>query len=336
MRKLATIRKVSEIVPIEKADKIELARIDGWQCVVKINEFHPDDLGVYFEIDSFLPASDQRYSFLEKEFRNDTDGNRGARLRTKKLRGVLSQGLLMPLSLFPEISSSKEGDDVTEMLNILKYEPPIPAQLAGTIKGLFPSFIPKTDQERIQNLPNLVSDEDDYEITIKLDGSSMTAYHYNGEFGVCSRNLDLKEDDTNSFWKIANQYLLKEYLPLMGNFAIQGELIGEGIQKNPEKLSGRDFYLFDVWNIDTRKQLNPVERVSFLETLKQLGCEIKMVPVLDIQSPKSLGGTMEALLSYAEGPSLNNDNREGLVFKKLSDGSSFKVISNKYLLSGGE
>ncbi len=130
------------------------------------------------------------------------------------------------------ISNPKEGDDLTEALDIVKYEPPIPAQLAGKIKGTFPSFIPKTDEIRIQNFESEVGfspvGERAY-VTEKLDGTSFTCYFNNGVFGVCGRNWELSETDDNSLWRMAKVLELKDKMTKHGkNIALQGELIGAG------------------------------------------------------------------------------------------------------------
>jgi len=169
-RKLATVRKVLDIRPIEGADAIELAIIGGWQCVVKKGDFKVGDLGVYFEIDSFLPI-EPKYEFLRKSsYRQLPTGEEGFRLRTVRLRGALSQGLLLPLGEFTDLPV--DTYDLTSFLKVTKYEPPMPACLAGDAAGSFPSDIPKTDAERIQNLADYFEQykEAEFEVTEKLDG----------------------------------------------------------------------------------------------------------------------------------------------------------------------
>ena len=150
-RKLATIRTISELRPIEGADKIELAIVDGWQVVVaKDVEHMVGDKVVYCEIDSFLPIRDE-FEFLRKSSYKKMGDQEGFRLKTIKLRGQVSQGLILPISVVPITQFATalnlpEGMDVTEMLGIVKYEPPIPAELAGKVKGGFPSFLSKTDR----------------------------------------------------------------------------------------------------------------------------------------------------------------------------------------------
>jgi RNA ligase (TIGR02306 family) len=345
-RKLTTIRKVNEIKPIEGADMIELAIVDGWQCVVKKGEFKPGDLGVYFEIDSSLPI-EERYEFLRKSsYKQIPDQLRdqraeGFRLKTVKLRGQISQGLMLPLELFPELKTATVGSDVTELLKVELYEPPVPANLAGQVRGRLPGVLKKTDEERIQNLPEYFADYENvsFECTEKIDGASMTVYYTRDDQGVCSRNLNLKEDEANTLWKIANQLELHKLLKeLNKNLALQGEIAGEGIQKNPLKIKGQHFFLFNIWDIDKREHLPPKERMAIFHFLEER-VPIKHVPVISpginiFEKYK----TMPELLEYAVGKSLLNKDvhREGIVLKSLESIGreiiSFKVISNKYLL----
>lgn len=323
MRKLATVRTVLDVQPIPGADAIECVTVDGWKVVAKKGEFAIGELATYFEIDSWIP--EHIAPFLRKDKR-EYNGVPGARLRTVKLRGQISQGLLLPA---PE--AANDGDDLTETMGIQKYEPPVPAQLSGLARGNFPSFIPKTDQERIQNLrgdlAKWAAAGMTWEVTEKLDGSSMTAYLFQGVFGVCSRNLDLQESESNSFWRTAKEDRLEEILRASGrNLALQGELIGPGIQGNPYALTTLQFRLFDIYDIDAGRYMTVRERQEF-------SCEhaINHVPTIDIQDLK--GATIDALLTYAEGKSvLHPVEREGVVFKCASSEASFKAISNKFLL----
>jgi RNA ligase (TIGR02306 family) len=239
------------------------------------------------------------------------------------------------------LDNSIIGLDLTESLGIQKWEPSIPAQLQGMMKGNFPSFIPKTDQERCQNLRKDIFEthkDEIYEVSVKLDGSSMTIYVKDGEVGVCSRNIDLKETEGNSFWKVARDQglidALQGYCEDMGlNLAIQGELIGEGIQGNPEKLKGQRFYLFDVYDITEDRYMEPSERYIVLDELKKGGADVDHVPILEPLRVTRFVDTIDDLLGFAEGPSLNpQTKREGVVFKSLSSDFTFKAISNSYLL----
>jgi RNA ligase (TIGR02306 family) len=353
MRKMATVRKIDSIRPIPDADAIECAVVGGWTVVVKKGEFKAGDLAVYCEIDSFIPT--EIAPFLSKgQEPKEFEGVKGERLRTVKLRGQLSQGLLIPLSVPYNMVVDKggflhtseddfyEGEEVSEILNIKKYEAPIPAQLAGEVKGMFPGFIPKTDQERIQNLSSELKAWREegafWEVTEKLDGSSMTVYVRDGEIGVCSRNLELKRNTDNSLWKaVANQgieEMLIGYTAFDSEFsvALQGELIGEGIQGNPYKIRGQKFYIFDIYDIAAGAYYTPAQRKKFID---ETG--LAHVPVMDTGGLIQEQHTMANILEGAEGKSaLNNQTeREGLVFKRHDGKASFKAISNKFLIKNG-
>jgi len=379
-RKLATIRRISEIKPIEGADAIELAVVDGWNVVVAKNVGHKTgNLVVYCEIDSFLPLEPE-FEFLRKSSYKKMGDQEGFRLKTIKLRGQISQGLIIPLADAIEVIERKhakkedeewdeftryvdyllhgdyweEGQDVSELLGIVKYEPPVPAQLAGKVKGYFPSFIRKTDEERVQNLKRDYvkyveqnKNGQKFYATEKLDGSSATFYVRDGVFGVCSRNLELSEPEEefvpgtiigadgverpkqeNSFWKTARILKLKDKMLSLGyNVCFQGELIGEGIQGNPYLIKGQTVRFFNVFNIDTQEYL-PLE--DFVSTIEGLGLET--IPVLDLDF--KLPEDTEDLLKYAEAPSKLNDkfSREGVVIRSHDRTISFKAISNLFLL----
>ena len=331
-RKLATIRKINELTPIEGADKIELATIDGWKVVVAKDVNHKvGDLIVYCEVDSFLPIREE-FEFLRKtSYKKMADGTEGFRLKTIRLRGQVSQGLILPISILNSDDVIDEGDDVTDELNIVKYEAPIPAQLSGEVKGMFPSFLIKTDEERVQNLTHHFEKykQEKFYVTEKLDGSSVTYYIKDGVFGVCSRNLDLVESETNSMWKLATTNGLKEkLLSLNRNIAIQGEIIGEGIQGNPYKIIGQTIKFFNGFDIDKYEYL-PLD--IFIELIKYL--EMGTVPILDLEF--NLPDTVDELISFADSKSVLNNmfDREGIVIRSHDRKISFKVISNKFLLN---
>jgi RNA ligase (TIGR02306 family) len=335
MRKLASIRKIDSIDPIVGADAIEVATVGGWKIVVKKGEFAVGDLAVYLEIDSWVPTELAPFLSKGKDPR-EFEGVKGERLRTIRLRGQLSQGLLLPLGIgvFDVNAVLEEGTDVSELLNIQKWERPVPAQLAGQVRGNFPSLIPKTDQERVQNLATEigVAQGSSYEVTEKLEGSSMTCYLIDGEFGVCSRNLDLKRDENNSFWATAIADDIEAKMRVVtgvGDFAIQGELIGPGIQDNIYKLSKTEFHVFDVYTIVGGEYMKPIQRRSFVEQV--LG--LKHVPIIDASFV--INTNVEGLLAMAEGASVLNpaQEREGIVFKQVNGGMTFKAISNTYLIN---
>ncbi len=331
-RKLASVVKIVDIQPIPGADAIVVATVKGWKVVVKVNEYKVGDLAVYYEIDSFLPIRPQ-FEFLRKSSYKRMGSTEGFRLKTIRLRGQISQGLLTPI---PEgISNPKEGDDLTDALDIVKYEPPIPAQLAGKIKGTFPSFIPKTEEIRIQNFESEVGfspvGERAY-VTEKLDGTSFTCYFNNGVFGVCGRNWELSETSDNSLWRMANLLQLKEKMTKHGkNIALQGELIGAGINGNLYGLSDHKLFFFTGYDIDKGRRMffDELEWVLF-------GLDLQMVPVLEkygfvIPNESNI---VDYMLKYAEGKSVLNMevDREGVVVRGLEREFSFKAISNTYLL----
>jgi RNA ligase (TIGR02306 family) len=334
-RKLASVQVIREILPIEGADAIELAVVNGWKVVVAKNVEHKaGDHVVYCEIDSFLPIREE-FEFLRKSSHKKMGDLEGFRLRTIKLRGQISQGLILPMSIFGDFSwTAYEGLDVTGRLGILKWEPPIPAELAGKVKGQFPSFLRKTDEPRVQNLTDDYTkweeNELDFYVTEKLDGSSATFYYKDGEFGVCSRNLELLETEDNTFWKVARELKLEEKLAKTGkNICIQGELIGEGIQGNPYKIKGQTVRFFNAFDIDNQYQYG----LPMFLALMQLELELETVPFLTDLTMK-LPGTVDEMLAYADGKSLLNPNfdREGVVVRSMDNSISFKAISNNFLL----
>ncbi len=433
-RKLASFRTVDAIEPIEGADAIELAVVGGWKVVTKKGEFKAGDPCVYFEIDSFLPDGVPAFQFLVDKSSRVFNGVKGHKLRTIKLRGQISQGLILPLTAFPilglvlreelepgdltdveqmmgpellaefknlrfglhelEAALSPEDLNLNKLLGIVKWDPPLNAQLAGMAEGLFPSFIRKTDQERCQNLKAEIfqfeaalvpfddsaltdearqtmiekgllvyengpigeelfkvlrgkADRDaQYEVTMKLDGSSMTAFARNvdgvTETGVCSRNLQLKVNEANaenSFVKMAVGSHLLAALHVLAEehdiqIAVQGELMGPGIQENREQLSDFKFFVFDIFDIKTGTYLAPEERRAMVLRLQAFGAKIDHVPIIahSANMLDTLGiENMDQLLKFAEGPSIKHPIREGVVFKRLDGQFSFKAISNKYL-----
>lgn len=359
-RNLATVRKITDLKQIDGADNIELAIVDGWQVVVAKNVQHKiGDFVVYCEIDSFLPIKEE-FEFLRKSSYKKMGELEGFRLRTAKMMKQLSQGLILPISVLNskfnpdmvvDISKQPWGDqlqvgpyddalvvevgtDVTELLGIVKYEPPIPAELSGKVKGMFPSFISKTDESRAQNIPDeyktYTESNDNFYITEKLDGSSATFYINNGEFGVCSRNLELLETEGNTFWKVARQLDLENKMRAKNkNFAIQGELIGEGIQGNPYKIKGHTVMFFTAFDIDMRKRFNYAEFAMFMARN-----QLEVAPLLSIRAGTDLPKTIEELLKFAEDKSSLNEKteREGIVIRTSDNVISFKAISNKFLL----
>lgn len=332
MRSLASVREISRIESIPNADNLELAVVDGWRVVVRKGEYKKGDICIYCEIDSLLPCRPE-FEFLRKtSYTQLPEAIEGFRIRTLKLRGTLSQGLLIQPNSLPELRRELYlGQDVTQLLGIIKYERPIPTNLSGIMKGDFPSFIPKTNEERVQNLHYLSLLDKTYYATEKLDGSSSTFYIYEGVFGVCSRNIELTESDNNSFWSIAKSLDIPSKLKSLGkDIAIQGELIGEGIQGNKYKLKGHQLYFFNAFDIKEQRRLSLQELSTLLKDLS-----LSLVPL--ITTNYKLPPHLDSLLEYAEGSSLLNQKgmsimREGLVFRTEDNSISFKAISNNWLL----
>jgi RNA ligase (TIGR02306 family) len=326
MRKLASIQRIKALESIENADSILKATVLGWQLVVKKGEFKVGDLCVYCEIDSILPDKPE-FEFLRP---------RKMRIRTVRLRRQISQGICFPLSILPSGISIEEGGDVTSILEITKYEPPIPAQLSGLVKGVFPSFIPKTDETRVQVLQDLLDKYvgDTCFVTEKLDGSSVTYFFNNGEFGVCSRNLELLETEGNSLWSVARELDLENKLLKFGkNLALQGEIIGEGIQKNKYRLRGQKVHFFNAFDIDNYQYFNFDLFMRFMDDF-----ELESVPVLE--SDFALSSDIPTLVEKAIGKSVlrQETHREGIVIRPLQEKTdtigrvSFKSINPKFLL----
>jgi RNA ligase (TIGR02306 family) len=334
MRRLAVIKKIDDIRAIPDADNIELAIIGGWQAVIKKYDHKVGDLVIYCEVDSWIPT--ELAPFLSKGNKPKEYMNiKGERLRTIKLRGQLSQGLLLPLSLLGDDRDKTIDNDVTDILRIVKYEKPISVQLMGVAKGNLPSSIPKTDQERCQNLAHqinalcLTHAHERFEVTEKLEGTSMTCYMIDGVFGVCSRNLDLLRDENNSLWKTAIADDLEGKMRECGwdNMAIQGELVGEGIQSNIYNLKGVHFYVFDIYNIEIKTYISPIARRRLCNHMG-----FQQVPILYDSIPLS---PVKHLLEMADGKSElgTRPMREGIVFRQTDGKMRFKVISNSYLCS---
>jgi RNA ligase (TIGR02306 family) len=324
MRKLVTIRKIGEIKPIPEADLIERARIDGWNVVVKKGEFRAGDLCVYGEIDSVFPVDDARFAFLE-----------GKRLKTKKMRGVVSQGIAFPLSILGGVPVA-EGDEVTGLLGVTKYEPPPPKSMEA--KGEFPWFIPKTDAERVQNLVVELTEHlgKPAFATEKLDGSSISIFSRKTEnewqTGVCSRNLELLTDARNAFVatvkKLSLIEKLREFCRLNDRqIALQGELIGAGIQGNKYKLPETEIRFFNIFDITEQKYLPLPDFVRTIDALR-----LETVPIL--AESFAVHDRIENYLEEAEGKSRLNEKteREGIVFRTHDGSFSFKAISNRFLL----
>lgn len=374
MRKLASIRKIKNIIQHPNADMLEIAEVDGWRVVVKKGEHKVGDVVVYCEIDSVLPVRPE-FEFLRKScyVKKDwleTPNCEGFRIKTIKLRGEFSQGLILSLNVLPkeflENHQIEIGTDVTDVLGIKKYEEPLSAQLSGKVKGRFPNFIPKTEQERIQNLYDSfredVLENTYFYITLKLDGTSFTAFKNGNDFGVCSRNYELYENDDNIYSKVFIEYGIKKFLEFYGlNVAIQGEICGVGVQGNPYHFKNLFLFIFDVFDIDKQRYFNYSELNEFYgvldkwlennkefkgkvfytpyilpedflnDTMFLLGKGLKDLDVLQEETNKlklkNIGPIYEC---YSNNANLEK-YIEGLVFKSVDRTISFKVINQNYI-----
>src|SRR3954465_9151538 len=279
MRKLASIQTVIGGGAIPNAGAIEKIRVLGWWVVVKKGEHQSGDKLVYCEIDSLLPERPE-FEFLRassfKPAQTDATGvvtlPAGFRIKTVKLRGQVSQGICFPLSVLPPGAPTEEGADVTDLLGVLKWEPPIPVGMGGKVKGGFPGFLPKTDETRVQVLEPVLARHrgKTFYVTEKLDGTSFTAFLRQGQFGICSRNLWMDEtDESNTLVRVSRGLKLEEKLRaarerLGFDSAVQAEVIGPGIQKNKYGLKAVTLRVFNVLNVDAYRLL---DHATMLEVL---------------------------------------------------------------------
>ena len=343
MRKLASIQRVWKIEPIDGADRIELAHVLGWQCVVNKGQFREMDLAVYFEVDSFLPVAPE-FEFLRATSYRKTDiMGEGFRLRTMKFRGQISQGLLVPVSAFPLIPADVElGTDVTELLGVKKWEIEERITTGGTMIGTLPYDIPHTDETRVQAEPRLINEFAglDYYISTKMDGSSHSVGIDENGFHVTGHNYEYKDDGNSPFYEFVKRIDLQAKMERfveknnLSTFTIQGELCAPGIQKNRLKLTKPAWYVFTV-----RENGKRVSLKRLLEICDQMQIESVPIEEIGIDLPTKYP-TVEALLTRADGNYPKGGKKEGIVIRPteevycslIKDSLSMKVVNNKYLL----
>lgn len=353
-RALATVRRIAEIREIPNADRIVGYRVDGWWVVDQRDRYKVGELVIYAEPDSWVPHTLAPFLTKPGAFPKVFNNAEGQRLRTIKLKGQYSQGLLLELGVALDyFVDSKydegqelsefffEGNDVTELLGIMLWEKPEELRSANA-KGNFPNFLRKTECIRIQNYgKEILKDMEDstvFQISEKVDGSSCSIFIKDGEIGVCSRNLELKDEENVTFWKVAKSQGLVQYLQDLQegsepiNIALQGELLGPGIQGNSYGLDKHVFFLYDIFKIDEQVYMDAqsVQGIALCSNLLH-------VPVLgyfklaDLFKPESITSEM---LEMAEGNSVVGikPKREGLVFKSMKDTNvSIKSISQSWL-----
>jgi len=380
-RALAHIEEIAWIKPIDGADNIELIGVLGWVLIAKIDEFKVGDKAVFVEIDSKCPADDERFAFLEKKH---------YKVKTMKLGKFkcFSQGLALPLTLFPELSDRKLGDDVTKELRITysseedrkrksnKVDPnakykamaarhkeffskPIIRKIMRYDIGRkllflffgkkkdnpkqFPSWIVKTDENRIENCPFYLESNEEWVQTEKIDGTSCT-YAVDRmkrgknkfEFVVCSRNVrqaDRDQEcyhDSNIYWELADKYNIEKILidyAIANNYdrvVLQGEGTGS-VQGNPYKFKENRLFVFNLVVEGIRKGTQEMAKFCDDNNLEH-------VPI--INEHYKTPDTMEEIKLQADGFSIINPKvkREGFVYRSLDGQQSFKNVSREYLL----
>ena len=366
-RKLASVQRVKAIKPIEGADRIEVVQVLNWDCVASKGEYQIGDMVIYFEIDSLLPDI-PAFEFLRGSSWSQKLNK--YKIRTHKFRGQISQGLIIPVRQLTEIYNQinksaissidyDEGDDLTELLKIEKYEPPVSNGPLGDIIN-HEWYVPKTDEERVQVcaenvLPEYMkSEQGDWYESVKLDGTSCTAGLFEDAFLIGGRNQWYK--DENMYTTTVKKYgdiekHLRDYQKLTGKYIVfQGELCGPGIQSNRLGLKEKEWFIFNVWVSDTGKMdsYKKLDLLRFLNMCDDFGLpHVPIIPVsakFDFKTTTNIDETVEKLLKYTDGVKYRtffddaspNQIAEGLVFRKNDMTYSFKVVSNKFLLKGGE
>lgn len=343
-RVMAYVVKIEEKKAIEGADKIEAYRVGGWWVVDKKDAYAVNDEAIYVSIDSWVPHEIAPFLSKGKEPR-EFNGVKGEKLRTVRLKGQISQGLLLPLSVLNVEQDgivyetlADEGCDVTEILCIQKWEAPIPACLVGQMRGNFPSAVKKTEAERVQNLNRSIEQwkEKGYTFTVmeKVDGSSSTFYlDQENDFHVCSRNWDLKDEGENTYWNMAKKYSIQEKMIAnnMQGLAIQGEVWGNKLNNDLYKSHTQDLAIFSIYDTKSSSYLPTMEAKKIADKL-----ELKFVPIIGQCNDLP---TIDRMLNLAEFKSnLNHSvDAEGHVYRCNEDPNiCFKAISNLYLIKKGD
>lgn len=336
VRALVTVETVTSITAIENADFIAVAKVRGWNLVVKKDEVKVGDAVVYFEIDSHLPLADPRFAFLEPRGAKTYNGVNGHVLKSARMRGVYSQGLAIPARLFPELNELTSGEDLGTVLGVTKYEEEIPEEMAGLASGSFPTrFAPKTGAERVQNLTDVFADlraTYDWVATEKVDGTSTTYINDGGVLRVAGRGWEYavpaSPAEATTPWKIAAEYDILNRLPI--GYTVQGELYGAGILgKNTLKEPGKKFLAFNVLRDGVF-----VPRSEWPAAIEEIG-----TPVLDLELP----ATVEEALAQVEGmksvlnPAVMAEgivwhNTAGARIPELQGRTGMKAINNKWLV----
>lgn len=325
-RKLASVERIGSVAPVPNSDNLEVVGVKGWKVVIRKGEFREGDRCVFFEIDSFLPIRPE-FEFLRASSWRKMGEEEGFRLRTVKLRGQLSQGLVVPIDILPNHQEFPDGSDVTEILGVRLFEIEIEEYLRDKILGPFPGFISKTHLERVQNLDYGLLREHRWTVTEKVDGQSVTIYRRNGHFGACTRHIELVKDCDHPVWKYIRREDIEAKLDRYGSIAIQGELIGPGTEGRYGEVEP-NVRVFGVLNLDTWQRYDNDETRTFARDN-----DLSLVPL--VETSVELPETLDELLESVPGPSEINSRiaREGLVYRSNTDPTfAFKVLNNERLL----
>lgn len=353
MSGLATIQKIIDIKPIEGADAIETAYVLGWAVVIKKGEYKVGDLCTYIQIDTVVPETEY-FDFLRE---------RKYRVRTIKLRKQISQGLIVPL---PD-RKWKEGDDVTEVVGVKKYEkadnnperfekPRMPKvwhrkwyyifkynflykhfpSIRKKQRSPFPTHLVSiTDEERIQNIPQVLTQYQGKKFiaSYKLDGSSITIIHSKvlgkSKFRICSRRFEL-HCKTNDWYRVFNDTDFKfEIIKLVKHYGTNDIIVqGEAIGKFNGNHHNLPNDQIRLFNIYVNgKRLKQDE---FFDVCMKMN-----IPHCPKYKEAVMCYTLEDILKEAEIKDVLNPHAEceGLVWRCVEDNMSFKVINSKYLLN---
>lgn len=383
-RELAYVVKIDNIIPIDGADRVEQAVVGGWHIMVRKGQFKIGDKAVYFEIDSKVPEREPYMFLADKHFKIKTQKYFKGTVISQGLLMAFEDfgwaedkyeiGTFLTKEL--EVIYSVEEDNKRKS-NITKYDKMYQRHLGLFKKSKFlrkmfksnlgkkilfiflgkkrdtrnwPSWVVKTDEERVQNMPFLFPGDPDkkWVVTEKIDGTS-TTFTMKGrgrkqEFYICSRNVNFDKPEkaencfyeTNVYIEMAEKYNMESVLrnilenhPEFEFVTIQGETYGANIQKRDYGLTGHDFMAFNLifgYKDGRVERLNPIDMTSILVNTYNIPC----VPVLDtIILPE----TMDEMIAYANGKSLvDGGMREGVVLRTLDGVESFKSVSNDFLI----
>ena len=358
-RTLASIQVIEKVEKHINADALELATILGWQIVTRTGEVTPGAKVIYCEIDSMLPVD---APWLPSAIKNRITKEQTIdffRIKTIKLRGELSQGLIVPIvDTLPnsgEVNSWNElevGYDVTELLDLQKYEPPaftgkfaVYGAVSGNTSNFPTKFVNKTDEPRVQSNPKLFASLQwkPYYMTVKLDGTSATYFldPATGELVVCSRNMIRKKPDNLSseihdvincpYWYIAEKYDIENKLRTVPHLALQGEVCGPNIQRNLLGLKDLELFIFNIVDIRDRSRLSFNDMIATCNEV----LSVSHVPIEETGDQFNYE-TINSLLGKAAGTYKGTKSaREGLVIRATNQSISFKAINNEYLLKYG-